>query len=123
MAAYALFLSICDLTHLFFIKSFLFYLISFYRVIYHCSPQPARSSRLRDQGAPAAYRARNGCTHSERPPGEPGGLFCRFWGDSALKLLAEKAGDRLRELALGISGGGVAARGGKQHAAEHVALR
>lgn len=28
-----------------------------------------------DQGAPAAYRARNGCTHSERPPGAPGGLF------------------------------------------------
>ena len=31
---------------------------------------------------------------------------------SALHLLAEKAGDRLRELTLGVSGGGAAARGG-----------
>lgn len=48
-------------------------------------------------------------------------FFCFQWL-SALHLLAEKAGDRLRELALGFSGGGAAARGGKQYTAEHVAL-
>ena len=46
MAAYALFFVHLRSDPSLFINSFLFYLISIYRVIYHCSPRSARSSRL-----------------------------------------------------------------------------
>lgn len=121
MAAYALFLSICDLTHLFFINSFLFYLISIYRVIYHCSPQSARSSRLRIRAHPRRTGRAMAARIAKDLRAYPEVFFCFRWL-SALHLLAEKAGDRLRELTLGFSGGGAAARGGKQHAAEHIPL-
>ena len=97
MAAYALFLSICDLTHLFFINSFLFYLISIYRVIYHCSPRSARSSRLRIR----AHLQRTGRAMAARIAKDlrayPEVFFCFRWL-SALHLLAEKAGDRMERL-------------------------
>ena len=100
MAAYALFLSICDLTHLFFINSFLFYLISIYRVIYHCSPQSARSSRLRIRAHPRRTGRAMAARIAKDLRAYPEVFFCFRWL-SALHLLAEKAGDRLRELTLG----------------------
>ena len=91
MAAYALFLSICDLTHLFFINSFLFYLISIYRVIYHCSPQSARSSRLRIRAHPRRTGRAMAARIAKDLRVRPEVFFCFRWL-SALHLLAEKAG-------------------------------
>ena len=111
MAAYALFFVHLRSDPSLFINSFLFYLISIYRVIYHCSPRSARSSRLRIR----AHLRRTGRAMAARIAKDlrayPEVFFCFRWF-SALHLLAEKAGDRLRELALGFSGGGAAARGG-----------